>query len=88
MRLLWLLASGLWLGCSVFKGPTPVESGQTYVRVALPVIGGRQGDAGTALEPLLAGPQTIAPGSFGAASRPMAVSHWRPGTLLCVAIAV
>src|SRR5687768_575249 len=47
----------------------------------------RQG-VGIVLAPPLAVAQMMAPGSFGAASRPMAVSHWRPGTLLCVAIAV
>jgi hypothetical protein len=38
--------------------------------------------------PLLVGPQKIAPGSLGEASRPIAVWHCWPGTLLCVATAV
>ena len=90
-------------GNPVVSGLWPLASGQEFVKALSPISRWRIGPkllhittAGYGLDvcgpepplPLLVGPQLIAPGSLGAASRPIAVWHCFPGALLCFATAV
>lgn len=90
-------------GNTVVSGLSPLASGLEFVKALSPISQWRIGPkllhitaTGYGLDvcgpelplPLLVGPQITAPGSLGEASRPIAVWHCWPGTLLCVATAV